>query len=75
MTTRPDLGVWLMAARPTGMNDLRDMEPDRAAGKRTVAVLIGPTATRVELTVPPVLPYVAAVALAIGRGWSLCCRS
>jgi 1,4-dihydroxy-2-naphthoate octaprenyltransferase len=51
------------------------MAPDRAAGKRTVAVLIGPTATRVELTVPPVLPYVAAVALAIGRGWSLCCRS
>jgi 1,4-dihydroxy-2-naphthoate octaprenyltransferase len=53
------------------VNNLRDIEPDRSAGKRTVAVLVGPAVTRVELTVLIVLPYVVAVALALGRGWPL----
>ncbi|MFU8890380.1 MAG: 1,4-dihydroxy-2-naphthoate polyprenyltransferase [Anaerosomatales bacterium] len=55
--------VWLMSL-PVGflitaiivVNNLRDIEQDRAAGKRTVAVRIGAPATRVE--------YLALVALA-----------
>jgi 1,4-dihydroxy-2-naphthoate octaprenyltransferase len=67
---------WL-AAVPVGalvaailvVNNLRDIPTDRAAGKRTLAVVLGPDATKLEfaflLAVAGVVPLLAVV---VGRG-------
>lgn len=49
------------------VNNLRDVEQDRAAGKRTVAVRIGTRATMREWTLFVVLPYLT-VAAAVAAG-------
>ncbi len=63
----------IVAAIPVGLlvtailvvNNLRDIDSDRAAGKRTLAVLIGREATRVQY-----LLFVAAAYLLVGaRSW------
>jgi 1,4-dihydroxy-2-naphthoate octaprenyltransferase len=46
------------------VNNLRDIDGDRAVGKRTLAVLIGRTATRAEYALLLFVPYAAVVA-----GW------
>lgn len=58
------LPVWLMAVAVGWLitailvvNNLRDVEQDRDAGKRTVAVRIGAPATRYEYAALMVLPY------------------
>lgn len=46
-------------------NNLRDIDQDRAAGKRTLTVLIGRTATRVLFTLFVLLPFLIAGFLAL----------
>jgi 1,4-dihydroxy-2-naphthoate octaprenyltransferase len=61
----------LVAAIPVGLlitnilvvNNLRDLETDRAAHKRTLAVLIGDRATRRQYALLAVLAYLAPVAM------------
>lgn len=66
----PDL-VWislpvaLMVAAILHANNLRDMEADRAANKRTLAVLLGRPAARVEYVVLVGGAYVALAALIV----------
>lgn len=47
------------------VNNLRDIDQDRAAGKRTLTVLIGRRATQVLFTVFTILPFAAMAFLAI----------
>ena len=46
-------------------NNLRDIEPDRAAGKRTLSVLIGKRATQVVFTVFVLVPFLISSYLAL----------
>ncbi len=53
------------------VNNLRDIETDRAAGKRTLSVLIGSTASKALYTVLTLLPFamLVLVALFYTLGW------
>lgn len=53
------------------VNNLRDIDTDRAAGKRTLAVRIGREATRWEYLVLLVIAYLIPVAMAVAgmRNW------
>ena len=51
------------------VNNLRDIETDRQAGKRTLAVMIGPHATRLEYLVLLIAAYVVPPLFWLG-GWS-----
>jgi 1,4-dihydroxy-2-naphthoate octaprenyltransferase len=73
----PALAVW--ASVPVGalatailvVNNLRDRVTDTRAGKRTLAVRLGRSATLVEYTMLLVLAYAAPLALALdGRPWA-----
>jgi len=72
------LGV-LLAAVPVGalatailvVNNVRDADTDRAAGKRTLAVLLGRGAARAEYAVLLTLAYAAPLALWLLRGASV----
>ena len=72
------LGVFL-AAVPVGalatailvVNNVRDADTDRAAGKRTLAVLLGRGAARAEYAVLLTLAYAAPLALWLLRGASV----
>lgn len=55
----------LLACAVLLANNLRDIDQDRAAGKRTLTVLIGKTATRVLYTVFVLVPFVIAGYLAV----------
>lgn len=58
------------------VNNLRDIETDRSAGKRTLAVRVGAEATRSEYKVLLVGAYLAPVViwlLAIGPPWTMLC--
>ena len=66
--------VWLMAAAVGAVitaiivvNNLRDIEQDRAVDKRTVAVRIGVRATRFEYLALMTLPYVVLTFIVIAR--------
>ena len=50
-------GVGLLACAVLMANNLRDVEQDKAAGKRTLAVLIGPLAGRILFTVFMLVPF------------------
>ncbi len=50
------------------VNNLRDLETDRAAGKRTLAVLIGRMGSRIEYTLCLLVAYFAPVWLGL-RAW------
>lgn len=71
--------LFVAAALPVGalttavlvVNNLRDIETDRAAGKRTLAVMLGRTGTRVELAALVCLAYAVAFAMATVRGPAL----
>ena len=72
--TRAVTPLAIAAAVPMGclatailvVNNLRDVATDRAAGKRTVAVRLGPGGTRVEYAV-----FVTAAYLSLPLAWSL----
>ena len=56
--------VGLLVTAILVVNNLRDIESDRAAGKRTLAVLIGREATQIQY-----LLFVAAAYLLVGARW------
>lgn len=51
------VGIGLISCAVLMVNNLRDLEPDKAAGKRTLAVLIGRTASRVVFCVFVLVPF------------------
>jgi 1,4-dihydroxy-2-naphthoate octaprenyltransferase len=69
----------LVASLPMGalttnvlvVNNIRDLETDRAAGKRTLAVMIGYRASRVEYVGLLALAYLTPIALWLGFGYPL----
>ena len=54
------VGIGLIACAVLMVNNLRDLAPDRASGKRTLAVLIGGTAARVVFCVFLLVPFLVA---------------
>jgi 1,4-dihydroxy-2-naphthoate octaprenyltransferase len=54
------VAIGLIAMAVLMVNNLRDLVPDRASGKRTLAVLIGSTASRVVYCVSLLAPFVIA---------------
>ena len=71
-TGATSLLAWLMAAAVGApvtaiivVNNLRDIEQDRAAGKRTIAVRIGVRATRLEYAALMAVPYVLLTTLVL----------
>lgn len=58
------VGTGLLACAVLLANNLRDIDQDRTAGKRTLTVLIGKTATRVVFTLFVLIPFAIAVLLA-----------
>jgi 1,4-dihydroxy-2-naphthoate octaprenyltransferase len=63
--------VGLLAVALLVVNNLRDLDGDAAAGKRTLAVRIGSPATRRLYQGCVLLPFVAAGAAAAWRPWAL----
>jgi 1,4-dihydroxy-2-naphthoate octaprenyltransferase len=59
------VGAGLLACAVLLANNLRDIEQDRAAGKRTLTVLIGRTGTRWLFTVFVLLPFAISSFLAL----------
>ncbi len=69
--------LFVAAALPVGalttailvVNNLRDIPTDRAAGKRTLAVMLGPRATAMEYALLLAVAFLVPVAIAaVGRG-------
>jgi 1,4-dihydroxy-2-naphthoate octaprenyltransferase len=71
----------LAAAFPMGctvtailvVNNLRDIETDRHAGKRTLAVRLGAPLTRVQYTLLLLLPYVLVTGFVVGGAFPRAC--
>ena len=59
------VGAGLIACAVLMANNLRDVTQDRAAGKRTLAVLIGPVAGRILFTVFMLVPFGIAAFFAL----------
>ncbi|SDQ26053.1 1,4-dihydroxy-2-naphthoate polyprenyltransferase [Microbacterium sp. cf332] len=59
------VGAGLLACAVLLANNLRDIDQDRIAGKRTLSVLIGRTATRIVFTLFVLAPFAIAVLLAL----------
>ena len=59
------VGAGLLACAVLLANNLRDIPQDRAAGKRTLSVLIGKTATQVLFTVFVVVAFLIACLIAV----------
>jgi 1,4-dihydroxy-2-naphthoate polyprenyltransferase len=72
-------GAALIASLPVAMlvtailvvNNLRDVDTDRKAGKRTLAVRLGPNAARIEYAILVFGAYVAAAAMWISAACSI----
>jgi 1,4-dihydroxy-2-naphthoate octaprenyltransferase len=72
-------GLEFLAAVPVGLlavallvvNNLRDIEGDTSAGKRTLATRIGAGRTRTLYAATLLGPFVLAVAAAVSRPWAL----
>jgi 1,4-dihydroxy-2-naphthoate octaprenyltransferase len=70
--------VFVAAAVPVGtlttailvVNNLRDIPTDTAAGKRTLAVVMGADKTRIEYAVLVFAAFAVPVGLAVLGGWS-----
>ncbi len=63
--------VGLLAVALLVVNNLRDIDGDAASGKRTLAVRLGPPATRVLYETTVLVPFALTVAVAVWRPWSL----
>lgn len=55
------VGIGLIACAVLMVNNIRDIVPDKAAGKRTLAVLIGNTAARIAFCVLLLAPFLIAL--------------
>jgi 1,4-dihydroxy-2-naphthoate octaprenyltransferase len=72
-------GLSVLAAVPVGLlavallvvNNLRDIPGDSVAGKRTLAVHLGPSRTRVLYTACLLAPFALSGVIAIDRPWAL----
>ncbi|HEX9355937.1 MAG TPA: UbiA family prenyltransferase, partial [Streptosporangiaceae bacterium] len=72
-------GLALAAALPVGLlacallviNNLRDIPSDTVSGKRTLAVILGDTRTRILYVWCVLTPFVVAAALALARPLTL----
>jgi len=64
-------GVGLYAVAMLLVNNIRDLETDRLAGKKTLAVRLGNAASRRLFAASVTLPVAAGAAIAIARPWAL----
>ena len=55
------VGIGLIACAVLMVNNIRDIAPDKAAGKRTLAVLIGNTAARITFCVLLLAPFLVVL--------------
>ncbi|MDQ6873977.1 MAG: 1,4-dihydroxy-2-naphthoate polyprenyltransferase [Actinomycetota bacterium] len=65
--------IGLLACALLVVNNLRDLDADAAAGKRTLAVLVGDHHTRELYTALMLLPFPVATALALRSPFALLC--
>ncbi|MFI0423817.1 1,4-dihydroxy-2-naphthoate polyprenyltransferase [Spongiactinospora sp. 9N601] len=65
--------VGLLACALLIVNNLRDLDGDRAAGKRTLAVLVGDARTRTLYTVTMLVPFAVAAAFVVVHPLALLC--
>lgn len=65
--------IGLLACALLVVNNLRDLDADAAAGKRTLAVLVGDQHTRELYTALMLLPFPVATALALRSPFALLC--
>ncbi len=63
--------VGLLACALLVVNNLRDIPTDAAAGKRTLAVVLGAERTRLLYLVLVLLPFVVVALIAVRRPWAL----
>jgi 1,4-dihydroxy-2-naphthoate octaprenyltransferase len=63
--------IGMLAAAVLVVNNTRDIDSDRRAGKRTLAVRLGQRFSRVEYSVLLLAPFAAAPALGGGYAWLL----
>jgi 1,4-dihydroxy-2-naphthoate polyprenyltransferase len=63
-------GAGFFASSVLLVNNIRDRETDALAGKKTLAVRVGDTASRVLLVVMLVMPYLIAAALSLLFVWA-----
>ncbi|MEE8580219.1 MAG: 1,4-dihydroxy-2-naphthoate polyprenyltransferase [Myxococcota bacterium] len=59
------LPVGALATAVLVVNNIRDLDSDARAGKRTLAVHLGPRASRIEFALLTLLPFVVPAALAV----------
>ncbi len=65
------VGIGLLACALLMINNLRDVATDAAAGKRTLAVLLGDARARLVLAATVVAAFVAVLVVGISHPWSL----
>src|SRR5205085_4112865 len=63
--------VGLLATALLVVNNLRDIPTDTVAGKRTLAVRLGPSHTRALYAICLLVPFAVAVAVAVRRPFAL----
>lgn len=71
----PGLAIGLLAASVLNLNNMRDVETDRLAGKRTLALRMGLPMARVYQTVLILEAYIAATAYVFLQTEMTCSRS
>jgi len=64
-------GVGLYAVAMLMVNNIRDLDTDRLAGKKTLAVRLGNAASRRLFAASVTLPLIAGVVIASARPWAL----
>jgi 1,4-dihydroxy-2-naphthoate polyprenyltransferase len=64
------LQVGMLSTVLIAVNNLRDIDGDRASGKRTLAVRFGPTFARWEITLLCLLPHLVGIAWLFWKQWN-----
>lgn len=63
--------VGLLACAMLVVNNIRDLDTDAMTGKRTLAVVLGDTFSRVLYALCLAIPFTLVLGLAVGRPWAL----